>query len=112
MTFSIPDKTGEVAIRLGHGPFTRRETPMAYSNSANLQTAEETVAALDKSIAGLRTTLTRAKTFRRQLRKITGTPQDGSVVKAVRQMKARLDYLEARESQYQALGAALRSIAA
>lgn len=83
---------------------------MQYSNSINLTTAEEAIADLEQNISGLRVTLTRAKTFRRQLRKITGTPRDGSVVKAVRALKAENDDLKAQLTAYRALGSALRSL--
>lgn len=88
-----------VAIRLAYGPFTG-DTALATSNSRNLNNAELTIDTLDQSLSGLRVTLSRAKTFRKQLRNILGVPKDGSVVQSVRAMKARLAVLESRQAAF------------
>lgn len=61
------------------------------SNSTNLIAAESALETLSESIEGMRETLTRAKTFRRQLRSILGVEQGASVVDTVRNLKADLD---------------------
>lgn len=57
---------------------------LTSTNSRNL-------AAIQTSTSGIETTLSRAKTFRRQLRFLLDVPKSGSVVKTVRALKAELE---------------------